>query len=309
MPEWTVRAACAADAEALAPLVSAAYLGQWITTPEQLVARMDAAGPNHFVLVAEAEGAVQAGVLASGFPTAPAAVRLQWCGVPSASTPLYLAALSWVATSAPDVRQLISVVREDHADQVAFLTAAGFRNAHQSWGAHLALPDLDLTRYDALEERLYLAGYETERLAWPAPAADLASLYRLWEQGVQDAPRNPTTTPDPLSPETFRSQLQQEVVFLVRWKGQPVASTRLTPTGDSVDTEHTVVDRAHRGRGLATVVKAASLGWARAEGYTRASTGGSVANLPMLRVNQRLGYRPEPMWLTWVRPLDMTEQG
>ncbi|MDB5045419.1 MAG: hypothetical protein JWQ08_1469, partial [Deinococcus sp.] len=34
-----------------------------------------------------------------------------------------------------------------------------------------------------------------------------------------------------------------------------------------------------------------------------AGTGGTVLNLPMLRVNARLGYVPEAMWVTWERGL------
>ena len=38
-------------------------------------------------------------------------------------------------------------------------------------------------------------------------------------------------------------------------------------------------------------------------GGTHAGAGGTVLNLPMLRVNARLGYRVERMWVTWERPL------
>ena len=69
--------------------------------------------------------------------------------------------------------------------------------------------------------------------------------------------------------------------------------------GQHLDTEHTGVRRAHRSKGLATLLKARSLAWARENGGREASTGGTVLNLPMLKVNHRLGYLPEPMWVTW----------
>ena len=90
-------------------------------------------------------------------------------------------------------------------------------------------------------------------------------------------------------------------MFAALRKGEVLSSTALGLDQISVDSEHTATRADERGRGLATLVKATALGWAREQGYTRASTGGNVANLPMLRVNTRLGYRPEPMWLTWVR--------
>ena len=54
---------------------------------------------------------------------------------------------------------------------------------------------------------------------------------------------------------------------------------------------------------VATWLGAHALAWARAGGFTHAGAGGTVLNLPMLRVNARLGYRVERMWVTWERPL------
>lgn len=162
------------------------------------------------------------------------------------------------------------------------------------------MSDFEVAPFQPLEERLFLEGYEVERLGRDATNADWAALYALYQQGSADAPRNPTTTPDALNAAEFREVVQrEEVAFVVRWRGQLVASTRLTPHGAEVETEHTVTHAAHRSRGLATLVKAHALAWARAEGFSSAGTGGTVLNLPMLRVNARLGYVPEAMWITW----------
>ncbi|MEV7615632.1 GNAT family N-acetyltransferase [Streptomyces sp. NPDC089799] len=48
--------------------------------------------------------------------------------------------------------------------------------------------------------------------------------------------------------------------------------------------------RAHRGRGLAKLAKAASLHRARAAGYTEAFTGNDSGNDPMLAINRWFGY-------------------
>lgn len=101
---------------------------------------------------------------------------------------------------------------------------------------------------------------------------------------------------------------REESVFIVRYRGGPVALTRLTlgdrqGNGREVESELTVTHPAHRGRGLATLVKAHALAWAQNSGYTHAGTGGTVLNLPMLRVNTRLGYVTEQMWVTWERRL------
>ena len=52
-----------------------------------------------------------------------------------------------------------------------------------------------------------------------------------------------------------------------------------------------------------TALKAHALTWAQRAGRTHAGTGGTVLNLPMLRVNTRLGYRVERMWITWEKDL------
>lgn len=100
------------------------------------------------------------------------------------------------------------------------------------------------------------------------------------------------------------------MAFVVRLKGEIVALTRLTlgdgkGQGREVESEFTATHPAHRARGLGTLVKAHALAWAKGEGYTHAGTGGTVLNLPMLRVNTRLGYVTEPMWVTWERKLDV----
>ncbi|MFF1822477.1 GNAT family N-acetyltransferase [Kribbella sp. NPDC058245] len=57
-------------------------------------------------------------------------------------------------------------------------------------------------------------------------------------------------------------------------------------------TDMTGTASSHRGRGLAGVVKAASLAAARNAGVTAAYTMMNLVNEPMLTVNRRLGYRP-----------------
>jgi len=54
--------------------------------------------------------------------------------------------------------------------------------------------------------------------------------------------------------------------------------------------EYTGTLPSHRGRGLATLVKLASLRWARDNGITEVWTTNDETNAPMLAVNKRLGY-------------------
>ncbi len=56
----------------------------------------------------------------------------------------------------------------------------------------------------------------------------------------------------------------------------------------------TAVRRAWRGRGLARILKEATIAWAIANGLTALETGNDVDNAPMRAVNLRLGYQPLP---------------
>lgn len=240
--------------------------------------------------------------------SAPDALRLNLAGDGAAFTPLYLALLAGLPAG---FTRLLGVTREDFTEQTQLFQSAGFRNAWQSWGAHLDLGTFDFAAFQPLEERLYLQGYEVERWPIDAPDAGWAALYALHQQGERDVPSNPTTMGATLTREAMQAVMtREEAVFVARHRGELVALTRLTlpdrrplQKAREVSSDLTTTHPTHRGRGLATLVKARALAWAQDSGYTHASTGGTVLNLPMLRVNTRLGYRTEPMWITWERRL------
>jgi GNAT superfamily N-acetyltransferase len=54
----------------------------------------------------------------------------------------------------------------------------------------------------------------------------------------------------------------------------------------------TAVKRAWRGRGIARALKAAQIGWAKANGYEELRTTNDERNTAMRRLNEQLGYRP-----------------
>ncbi|SMB96251.1 GNAT family N-acetyltransferase [Deinococcus hopiensis] len=287
------------DAPIAAHLTTESVRGQWVYLPEQFGESRD---PRRIRLVAERAGGVIATASFQPFaPGSPDALRLDFAGDAAAFTPLYLALLVRLPTG---FSRLLGVTREDWPEVMHFFHAAGFRNAWQSWGAHLDLTAFGAAPFQPLEEKLFLQGYEGERLREDAPESDWEALHALYRIGLKDAPRNPTTTPDPLTRDGLREViLREEAAFVIRFRGEPIASTRLTLRTAAVESEQTVSHPMHRKKGVATVLKAAALTWARDQGYGRAETGGTVLNLPMLRVNSRLGYRPEPMWITWEREL------
>ncbi|MEU3557020.1 GNAT family N-acetyltransferase [Streptomyces fragilis] len=93
--------------------------------------------------------------------------------------------------------------------------------------------------------------------------------------------------------ETWRHPLlRHDLTTVAVADGRPVAFTAVrTDGGVRYGTGMTGTARAHRGRGLAKLVKADSLHRARAAGFTEAHTGNDAGNEPMLAVNRWLGYR------------------
>jgi GNAT superfamily N-acetyltransferase len=79
--------------------------------------------------------------------------------------------------------------------------------------------------------------------------------------------------------------------------GTPVAYAEISAAHDRAWNAMTGTLPSHRGRGLATLVKAHALAACAADGITTCGTGNDDANAPMLAVNERLGYRPSAV--TW----------
>ncbi|WP_031040343.1 GNAT family N-acetyltransferase [Streptomyces sp. NRRL F-5650] len=84
--------------------------------------------------------------------------------------------------------------------------------------------------------------------------------------------------------------LDRELTTVAVVDGRPAAFSVAYTDGTRYATAMTGTVRHQRGRGLAKLVKAASLHRARAAGYTEALTGNDTDNGPMLAVNKWLGY-------------------
>jgi GNAT superfamily N-acetyltransferase len=93
--------------------------------------------------------------------------------------------------------------------------------------------------------------------------------------------------------------------FAVLDGGRPVAITYLVvdPIGRTAATAFTGTARSHRGRGLARLVKLASVRWAAENGIDRMLTGNDATNAAMLAVNRRLGYRRVSEHYSYVKEL------
>ena len=193
--------------------------------------------------------------------------------------------------AAAGVSRVDSLSQEGEAD-AAFLRARGFR--HRST---VTVSGVDPA---AVAPGVVPEGIELRRLAQLAPelvfALDVETSLDLpneevddlrYEQWLADFWRHPDV------------DLESSVAAVA--DGLPVSFSLLEASGDRGMSGMTGTLRSHRGRGLAELVKRATLGNAAARGVRLALTHNDETNAAMLRVNAKLGYTPVGSLLGWRR--------
>ena len=183
-----------------------------------------------------------------------------------------------------DVSTVRSSTTPEQASR-AFATAHGFRHTHTTRISGLdprtiepasAPPGVELCALADLDPRAVFVLDAEAMLDVPGEGAtdDLS-----FEQWLEDYWRHPDT------------DLDASVAAVI--DERPVAFThlRVGASGRAV-TDMTGTLRAYRGRGLAQLAKRATLVNAAARGVVLVLTENDETNAPMLRINEKLGYRP-----------------
>ncbi|MGI5374284.1 N-acetyltransferase family protein [Streptomyces sp. CA-251387] len=137
---------------------------------------------------------------------------------------------------------------------------------------------------------------------------DPRPLFELDAETVLDEPSDVTTEftdYEAWIEETWKHPLlNHELTTVAVVDGRPAAFTVAYTDGEGrYSTAMTGTARAHRGRGLAKLVKNDSLHRARATGCTEAFTGNDTGNGPMLAINKWLGYEICATEVRYVREL------
>ena len=141
----------------------------------------------------------------------------------------------------------------------------------------------------------------------PLASLDPRMVYELDAEAMGDVPGE--VAMDDVSFEQWRDDywrhpdmdLEASVAAVI--DGRPVAFSHLrVAQGGRAVTDMTGTLRDYRGRGLAELAKRATLVNAANRGVELVSTENDETNGPMLRVNERLGYRPIGSMLMWSRP-------
>jgi GNAT superfamily N-acetyltransferase len=149
-----------------------------------------------------------------------------------------------------------------------------------------APPGVDLLPLSSLEPRKV---YELDAETMGDVPGEVAMDDVSFEQWLEDYWRHPDMDAD------------ASVAAVIDHRPVAFSHLRMAPGGRAV-TDMTGTLRAYRGRGLAQLAKRATLVNAAKRGVELVSTENDDTNGPMLRINEKLGYRPIGSILMWSRP-------
>ena len=177
----------------------------------------------------------------------------------------------------------VTTIVEDDGESAAAAAAWGFRTTRTF-------------RMSAVDPRTVTAVTPVPAGVGVCPLADLGP-HRIWEAHTSVARDDPSGLSVPVPFAEFLDEWEDprarpDLGRAALVDGELAAFTLLFLAGDRASSDMTGTLPAFRGRGLARLVKEHGLRAAAAAGVTRCITGNDAANLPMVRVNDRLGYRP-----------------
>lgn len=203
---------------------------------------------------------------------------------------------------------LVTQVDQENAAGLAFASKHGFVERWRRFESVLDVDAFDPTPYTGFRERLEAQGITLTTLAKEDGPETRREVHALWERLTNDIPTAfPIQTPayDQFVGEILEGpDANLEAFILAKAEGRFIGLTAITtPSGRPAYQHLTAVDPAYRGQGLATALKVAVIEYARHHGIRQIRTFNDTANLPMLRVNERLGYRRLPSRIVSTRTL------
>jgi GNAT superfamily N-acetyltransferase len=192
--------------------------------------------------------------------------------------------------------QRLTVEVDDDPDGLRFVEARGFERVSAEIVSSLDPQLADLGELDGLLAETSAAGFELTTLqAMAGRRDDLAKFYEAagaWPAG--DGEANRINTDDLWGYIFERPELSWGGSFVVldeQGRLVSLASLVVDPARGRAENDWTATLPELRGRRLALLVKLSSIRWAREAGISEIVTANDDDNVPMLTLNQRLGYR------------------
>lgn len=203
-------------------------------------------------------------------------------------------------------REVLATSREDCPQGLAFLTRRGFEDHMRYFASALTLANFDPAEWAAsapLPQGLRLRSL-ADLVAEVGEAAAWRAYFDVYGAVRADVPRAGEATP--LDFGHFRTRAEDErfwpqgVLFAVTGGGEVAALTELyADATDStrLQTGLTGTRREWRRRGVGLALKLAALELARERGAVSVWTDNASSNVPMLGLNDRLGFVRQPAWV------------
>lgn len=193
----------------------------------------------------------------------------------------------------------VRVLRADDPRAPA-LTGAGWRVLARSWAAELDLTRIDAPHLGGLVDRATGAGFTIRALR----EADVADVLALDAATAGDYVGGPASAHDRLTSESAAVGAGRLGFGAFAPSGELIGMTYLDVTEGRPEAEvdFTVVAGEHRGRGLATALKAFAVLELARRGLRSVRTGGSADNPASVGANARVGFVVDEHWITLAPP-------
>lgn len=198
--------------------------------------------------------------------------------------------------------RLISTVQEDKPAAVHFAQKRGFAETMRSWESKLEVRQFDFSPYTGYSDKVQAQGYRTLSMAELGDTSE--ARRKMWElegELVQDVPMpEPSTWPtfERYTQQVFESKdyLPQAIFFALAPDGEWAGMSELWSCQQRPELRNgiTGVRRAHRRKGLALALKLRGLEYAQSHNIEHIWTTNESNNLPILAINERLGFVRQP---------------
>jgi GNAT superfamily N-acetyltransferase len=189
--------------------------------------------------------------------------------------------------------ELEGPVAEEDDGSLAWAAARGYEEAGRN-----SRMVLDLTAIDAPAVE---PPPGIEIVTWADHPALAEGLWEVAREAAPDVPGEEETDVGELDEWLERDMRgsgdRPEAVFVAVEDGEVLGYAKLSFSEETTERafhDLTGVKRAHRGRGIAAVLKAAQIAWAKENGYRMLQTSNEVRNAPIRHLNAKHGYVLEP---------------
>jgi mycothiol synthase len=193
---------------------------------------------------------------------------------------------------------------------IAFVRTRGYEPVQHLFESNLALDGIDLTWQMAHKRKLEQEGYSFLTLAEAGDTDEnRRRIYALDVTADQDTPGFENwgaRSYEQYSLDEHQSHgFTPDGMFIAAFQGEWVAmnAVRPTPVAGKMHTDFTGVTRDHRGKGIAQVLKALGIEYARSLGMQVVNTHNDERNAVMLAINRKFGFIPEPGFVVYRKVL------